>query len=98
MQARGELVQWIELRPLRGRLRAHLQMTSIQWATGALSDEGLKAAARYGAALIMAAASVGAARAEFEAAAREAQPEAVSRVTPPPRDTSATGSSGRRPK
>jgi AcrR family transcriptional regulator len=97
MKQRGELAPWIELRPLRGRLRAHLQMTSIQWASGHLSDEGLKAAARYGAGLIMAGASVGIARSEFEDFAREAQSLAVGQFTPPDA-TSASGSTGRRPK
>ena len=95
MQERGELAPWIALRPLRGRLRAHLQMTSIQWASGGLSDDGLQAAARYGAGLILAAATVGAARAEFEQFAREAQANAIGQLTTPP---DATASSGRRPK
>jgi AcrR family transcriptional regulator len=97
MKERGELAPWIELRPLRGRLRAHLQMTSIQWASGALSDEGLKATARYGAGLIMAAASSGGERAEFEAFAREAQSAAVGHFTPPDA-TEASDAGGRRPK
>jgi AcrR family transcriptional regulator len=98
MQKRGELAPWIELRPLRGRLRAHLQMTSIQWASGALSDEGLKAAARYGAGLILSAATVGATRAEFEAFAREAQSAAVGHFTSPPDATSASESGAGRPQ
>ena len=98
MRERGELAAWIELRPLRGRLRAHLQMMSIQWATGLLSDEGLKAVARYGAGLLMAAATVGAARAEFEAFAREHQAEAVGQLTTPPDATCASRSGARRPK
>jgi AcrR family transcriptional regulator len=96
MRARGELAPWIEPRPLRGRLRAHLQMTSIQWATGLLSDEGLKAAARYGAGLLLAGATVGEARAEFEAFAREAQAASVAQPTTPP-DASASGSGVGRP-
>jgi AcrR family transcriptional regulator len=97
MRERGELAPWIEPRPLRGRLRAHLQMTSIQWATGLLSDEGLKATARYGAGLLLAAATVGATRAEFEAFAREAQAASVGQLTTPPDTTSASGSSAGRP-
>jgi AcrR family transcriptional regulator len=84
MQAAGQLAPWIELRPLRGRLRAHLQMTSIQWATGALSDDGLRAASRYGAGLVLAAATVGQERERFEAFAREAQSAAVGQLEAPP--------------
>jgi len=98
MRAHGELAPWIELRPLRGRLRAHLQMTSIQWASGALSDQGLEAAARYGAGLIMAAATVGETRAGFEEFAREAQSSAVGQFTSPPDATRAPRSVARRPK
>ncbi len=87
MQTAGQLAPWVELRPLRGRLRAHLQMTSIQWAVGALSDDGLRAAARYGAGLLLAAATVGEARERFEAFAREAQSDAVGQVQPPPRES-----------
>ncbi len=81
LEARGELAPWVELRPLRGRLRAHLQMTSIQWAAGSLSDEGLRAAAQYGASLLMIAATNGSVRARFEELAREAQSAAVGRAT-----------------
>lgn len=77
LQASGELAPWVELRPLRGRLRAHLQMVSIQWASGALSDEGLRAAALYGASLLMLGVTSGAVRARFEQLAREAQPAAI---------------------
>lgn len=84
MQAAGQLAPWVELRPLRGRLRAHLQMTSIQWAVGGLSDEGLRASARYGAGLLLAAACVGEERERFEAFARDAQAAAVGQVLPPP--------------
>jgi AcrR family transcriptional regulator len=76
----GELASWIELRPLRGRLRAHLQMTSLQWAVGGLSDDGLRAAARYGAALLMCAASTGTTRSYYECVAQAAQPAAIGRA------------------
>jgi AcrR family transcriptional regulator len=77
MREAGELATWLELRPLRGRLRAHLQMTSLQWAVGGLTDDGLRATARYGAALLMCAATVGATRSYYEGVARAAQPEAI---------------------
>jgi AcrR family transcriptional regulator len=77
MREAGELATWLELRPLRGRLRAHLQMTSLQWAVGGLTDDGLRATARYGAALLMGAATVGATRSYYEGVARAAQPEAI---------------------
>lgn len=79
LQASGALAPWVERRPLRGRLRAHLQMTSMQWASGALTDEGLRAAAQYGASLLMIATTTGAARARFETLALEAQAAAVGR-------------------
>jgi AcrR family transcriptional regulator len=80
LQAAGALASWIELRPLRGRLRAHLQMTSLQWAVGGVTDDGLRAAARYGAALLMSAASAGAVRSYYEEVARAAQPAAIGRT------------------
>jgi AcrR family transcriptional regulator len=91
LRAAGELAPWVELRPLRGRLRAHIQMTSIQWASHVLSDEGLRAAARYGASLLMLATTSGAARERFAALAREAQPAAIGRVTEAPDAQSAAG-------
>ena len=98
MRASGELAPWIELRPLRGRVRAHLQMTSIQWAAGGLSDEGLRASAHYGASLVMSAATTGATRALFEGWARAAQPLAVGQITSPPNATSASRSDVRKPQ
>jgi len=80
MRDAGELASWIELRPLRGRLRAHLQMTSLQWAVGGISDDGLRAAARYGAALLMIAATTGATRSYYEGVAQAAQPGAIGRA------------------
>lgn len=95
MQASGELVSWIALRPLRGRLRAHLQMVSMQWALGALSDDGLRAAARYGAALLMAAATTGEARALYEEIAKAAQLAAIGRAPGTADETAMAGPGAR---
>ncbi|MBM4385070.1 MAG: TetR/AcrR family transcriptional regulator [Deltaproteobacteria bacterium] len=84
MRDAGELASWIELRPLRGRLRAHLQMTSLQWAVGGITDDGLRAAARYGAALLMTAATTGATRSHYEGVARAAQSGAIGRAPDEP--------------
>lgn len=83
LAASGELAGWVDPATLLARLRAHLQFSSLQWASGELDDAGLRDAARYEAALGLLGVTQGRSRAVFETAARAAQPGA------PRRDASA---------
>jgi len=72
----GELAGWVDRRLLAERLHAQLDMTSIEWARGALSAVSFRAAARFGAATAMLGVTVGASRDAFERAARDSQADA----------------------
>lgn len=79
LEEAGVLADWVDPGVLGERMRAHLSFTGVQWASGELSNEGLKAAARYDACTTLAAVAKGAARAQLERAAAEAQAAATSR-------------------
>jgi hypothetical protein len=49
----GELSPWVDEQALCERLLSHLLFTSMQWASGALSRETLRAAALYEACLVL---------------------------------------------
>jgi AcrR family transcriptional regulator len=96
MQAAGDLAPWVELRPLRARLRAHLLVVAIQWATGTLTDAAMRSASRYGAALLMCAVTVGRARAYFEAVAQSSQTASAAGRGPGTADEPAVAGPGAR--
>ena len=83
----GDLVDWVDRRALVDRMGADLAYTSLQWAGGQLSRQGLRAASLYGVCLILMGVVQGESRAEFERVAREAQPRATGRPRPAPAQT-----------
>lgn len=76
LRERGALESWIDERALTQRLQAGLDAAALEWARGALTTPGFRAAANYAAALSMLGAARGEARSAFEATAREHQPRA----------------------
>ncbi len=66
----GELVDWIAPRQLAERLGVGLTSSSLQWATGDLSDEDFERAAQLGTCLLLLGACSGEAHATLEAEAR----------------------------
>jgi hypothetical protein len=79
LRASGDLAPWADRAVLAERLRAHLAATALQWASGALGAEALRAAALYDAALLLVAATRGASRRELLGVARRAQARVLSR-------------------
>jgi AcrR family transcriptional regulator len=75
----GELEPWVDRTLLGERLHAHLDMTSVEWALGALSATSLRAAARFEAATTMLGVTSGASHAAFRKIARESQSDAARR-------------------
>ena len=75
----GELAVWVDRAVLGQRLHAHLDMTSIEWARGALAATSFQAAARFEAATTMIGVTTGASRAAFEKIARDSQAGALRR-------------------
>lgn len=94
LERSGELAPWVDPDALLERLFAHLTYTSLQWAGGELGRKGLRAASVYGACLLLAAASTGASRAEFERACADAQPRARSLRRPAARSRNSAAGGG----
>lgn len=69
----GELAGWVDRAVLTERLRAHLAGTALQWASGAIGADALRAAALYDAASLLAGATRGESRRELERLARRSQ-------------------------
>ena len=76
----GELAAWADPEPLVDQLGAHLAFASMQWATGGLGREGLRAASVYGVCLALMAVTEGRSQREFERAARKVQPRVRGRA------------------
>ncbi|MGH0031181.1 MAG: TetR/AcrR family transcriptional regulator [Myxococcota bacterium] len=72
----GELADWVEPVALRERLHSHLDITAMEWARGRHTAASFRAAARYEAALTLAAVTRGSAHERFQEIARESQPDA----------------------
>jgi AcrR family transcriptional regulator len=77
----GELAAWVDERALCERLLSHLIFTSMQWASGALGRETLRAVALYDACLVLMGVTEGATRdalqrraVRLQARARAGQP------------------------
>ncbi len=75
----GALESWIDPRALTERLQAGLDAATLEWARGALTTAGYRAAALYAMALMMIGATRGEARESFGALARDHQGEALRR-------------------
>ena len=62
LRCTGELAAWVDEQVLCERLLSHLLFTSLQWASGALNRETLRAASLYEACLVLMAVTEGATR------------------------------------
>ncbi len=80
LTAAGELASWVDPAVLRDRIRAHFEMTSLQWAKGWLSASAFRAAARYEAAVLLLSVTSGRSHRALERVARESQPEVRARA------------------
>ena len=72
----GELAPWVDRAVLCERLHSHLDMTSIEWARGALTATSFRAAARFEAATLMLGVTAGDSHAVFLKIASSSQTDA----------------------
>lgn len=77
----GELAAWVDEQALCERLLSHLLFTSLQWASGTLTRETLRAASRYEACLLLMAVTEGDTRGALQR--RAVRLQARARVGPP---------------
>ena len=79
LDAAGALEPWVDREVLARRLGAHLAFTSLQWATGVIGAEALRASARYDASVTLLGVCRGSARRVLQRSARESQTRAARR-------------------
>jgi AcrR family transcriptional regulator len=79
LRAAGALAEWVEPATLTALLHGHLNVVSLQWASGDLPDARLRAAALYGSCCVLAGACRGESRELFAARAAEHQASLGSR-------------------
>lgn len=89
VRAAGDLQDWVEPRLLVDRLSAHLEATALQWASGTLGAEMLRATSLYEACIAMLGASRGASAGEFQRIAEQVQHALTTRGLPRRRSSEA---------
>jgi AcrR family transcriptional regulator len=77
LKVSGLLADWVDPAALVSLLQRNLNVVALQWASGELSDTGLRSAALYGACCVLAGASAGDARDQFAARAAALQTAAA---------------------
>jgi AcrR family transcriptional regulator len=76
LEARGQLVDWVDAAVLARQLHAHLDTVSLEWARGLHGPASFRASARYGVATAMLGLSRGESRRLFEEVAKQSQARA----------------------
>ncbi len=82
LDAAGALEPWVDREALARRLAALLSIGSLQWASGAISGEALRASALYDISVFLLGVCRGGSRRALQRAARQAQPGALGRRRP----------------
>jgi AcrR family transcriptional regulator len=73
LSAAGELAAWIDPRSLANQIESLVQVASLRWATGSMTDADLRHAATHGAALLLLGVTAESQRARLEELARGSQ-------------------------
>lgn len=79
MRAAGELASWVDSHALASRLGTHLRMTGLDWASGHLDEDALRASSLLGTCLMLMGVASGESRRELEACAQRVQAAATPR-------------------
>lgn len=82
LKVSGLLADWVDPAALASLLQRNLNVVALQWASGELSDTGLRSAALYGACCVLAGACAGDAREQFAARAAALQTAAAAGERP----------------
>src|SRR5262249_31388045 len=77
LKVEGLLTGWVDPAALASLLQRNLNVVALQWASGELSDTGLRSAALYGACCVLAGACAGETHEQFAARAASFQTAAV---------------------
>ena len=91
MQSKRQLVGWLEPQVLGERLSSHFIITSFEWSSGYLTDEGMQSTLLYGLGIMLLGVARGKAAEELEALVRKHQPTAAAEPTAPPSPATADG-------
>jgi AcrR family transcriptional regulator len=79
MQSKRQLAGWVDPQVLGERLSSHFIITSFEWASDYLTDEGMQSGLLYGLGMMLLAVARGKAAEELEALVREHQATAAAR-------------------
>jgi hypothetical protein len=84
MQSKRQLAGWVDPQVLGERLSSHFIITSFEWASDYLTDEGLQAGLLYGLGMMLLAVARGKAAEDLEALVREHQATAAAQAPASP--------------
>jgi len=91
MQSERQLADWVEPQVLGERLSSHFIITSFEWASGYLTDPGMRSALLYGLGMMLLGVARGQGAEELEDLVRKHQSAAAAQETASPAPATADG-------